>query len=66
MRTLIKDNKGATKGWTINTGYRIMGYNSKGQYVGYYLTNLDQTFNKSGQYIGSGNQLSFLINDLDN
>lgn len=63
MSNQLKGSRGELKGYTKQVGNRIHLYESNGRLLGWYDPKTNQTFNSSGQYVGGGNQLSFLFED---
>lgn len=66
MRELIKDQRGATRGYYVTLGDRITLHDAAGNVLGFYSQSQDKTFDKSGSFKGFGNQLTFLLKPLDN
>lgn len=66
MRELIRDSRGATRGYYVTIGDRVELHSPSGALLGYYLVSQDKTFDKSGSFKGFGNQLTFLLKPLDN
>ncbi len=60
---LIQAANGRTRGKLIETGNRIQITDPSGRLLGWYDENQDKTFDRSGRYIGPGDQTMSLLED---
>ena len=63
MREIIKGPKGETRGYIAEFGNRQYLSDASGRNMGWYDKTQNKTYNRQGAYVGSGNQLAFLLED---
>jgi hypothetical protein len=63
MREIIKGPSGETRGFITEFGNRAYLSDASGRNMGWYDKTQNKTYSSSGRYVGSGNQLTFLLED---
>jgi hypothetical protein len=63
MRTTIKGNRGQTLGYINEEINRRTLFDNAGAMLGWYNENQDKTFDRQGNFVGFGDQLTRLLRD---
>ena len=62
MKTQYRDKFGQLLGWSVEDDSKIRIYNNHGQLLGWFDKTSNNTYSRFGQKIGSGNQITQLLN----